>query len=254
MIEIKRVEDIEDYKKLAQIQKSAWGFADIEVAPLHVMTRIQKYGGLVQGLYLDNEMIGFTQAFIGKWQGEYFVYSHMAAIKKEYQSCGYGFKLKKAQGEAVLEMGYRLMRWCFDPLESQNSFFNIHRLGVVCREYERNAYGTGESGLLEGLPTDRLIACWELDSERVKKRLEGKQPEHIEAVPAENLGVFDSPLTYIEIPRDIRSLKKADMMQAREWRMKTRELFELAFKKGYTAEEIVFSPDKNRMFYKLVRR
>ena len=44
MIEIKKIEDIEDYQKLAQIQKSAWGFSDIEVEPLYIMTRIQKYG------------------------------------------------------------------------------------------------------------------------------------------------------------------------------------------------------------------
>ncbi|MCK4766560.1 MAG: hypothetical protein KAW12_30475 [Candidatus Aminicenantes bacterium] len=252
MIEIKKIQDIEDYKQLAQVQKSAWGFDDIEIEPPHIMTRIQKYGGLIQGLFHGSEMVAFTEAIIGKWQGEYFIYSHMAAVKKEYQGRGFGFLLKKAQGEEVLKMGYRLMRWSFDPLESQNSFFNIHRLGVVSREYERNAYGMVESGLHEGLPTDRLIASWELDSGRVKKRLEEKLPKQIEAVPPASLDSFVGPVAYIEIPRDIRSLKKVDMKKAREWRMRTRELFEFAFKKGYNAEEIVFSEDKKRIFYKLV--
>lgn len=254
MIELKRIEAITDYKKLMEVQKSAWEFDDIEVEPHHFMTRIQKYGGIIQGLFLDGELIGFTQAIIGKWQGEYFIYSHMAAVKKEYQSRGYGFELKKGQRAEALKMGYRLIRWCFDPLEAQNSFFNVHRLGVISREYERDVYGDGESGLLEGLPTDRLIAYWDLESERVVKRMRRKIPENTEKVPPKNLGKFDRDVAYIEIPRDIRLLKKKSLPESAAWRKRTRRLFESAFRKGFTAEEIIYSPDKQRMFYKLFKR
>ncbi|MCK5057229.1 MAG: GNAT family N-acetyltransferase [Candidatus Aminicenantes bacterium] len=253
MIEIKNIETIEDFKETADVQKSAWGFGDIEVESHHFMTRIRKYGGIIQGLYIDCELIGFTLAIIGRWQGEYFIYSHMSAIKKEHQGRGYGFLLKKSQGEEALKMGYNMIRWCFDPLQSQNAFFNIHRLGVVSREYERNVYGEGESGLLEGLPTDRLIAGWDLKSEKVIKRLREKVPVHIKEIPTENIGRFDRDVAYIEFPRDIRSLKKKDLNKAGEWRKKTGEQFQIAFKKGFTAEEIIFSKDNKRNFYKLYR-
>lgn len=253
MIEIKKIETLEDFKKTIPIQQSAWGFPDIETESFHLMTRIQKYGGIVQGLYLDNELVGFTLAIIGKWQGEYFIFSHMAAVKKEYQGCGYGFLLKQAQREEALKMGYHLMRWCFDPLEAQNSFFNIHRLGVVAGEYERDVYGHGESGLFEGLATDRLIACWELQSKRATDRVEQKLPLFIEDVPTEKLSSFHQDIAYIEIPRDIRLLKKSNLAQAEEWRLKTRESFETAFQKGFTAKDIIFSKDKERIFYKLYR-
>jgi len=252
LIEIKRIKEIEDFKQLSEIQKSAWGFTDLDVEPHHLMTRIQKYGGLIHGLYVDGVLSGYTYATIGKWEGEYFIYSHMAAVRNEYQNRGFGFLLKKAQREEVLRMGYELMRWNFDPLESMNAYFNFHRLGVISREYERNIYGEGESGLHKGLPTDRLIATWNLKSDRVAKKMEGKEPSILEEVPPERLDNLTQESAYIEIPRDIRLLKESNMNEAIEWRAKTRELFELAFQKGYVAEDIVFSKDKKRIYFKLV--
>ena len=251
MIELKRIKKIDDYKKLTEIQRSAWGFLDLNIEPHHVMTRVQKYGGLVQGLFYNGELAGYTYALIGKWNGEYFVYSHQAAVKKEYQDKGFGFLLKKAQRDEVRKMGYQLMRWNFDPLESMNAFFNIHRLGIISVEYERDIYGTGESGLHKGLPTDRLIATWKLDSDRVVKKMEQKDPSILEDIPRENLENFTQDTAYIEIPKNIQALKEKRLNEAIEWRMKTRHLFELAFQKGYVVQDFVFSGDKQRVFYKL---
>lgn len=251
MIEVKKVKDIEDFKKIPGIQKSAWGFADLDVEPHHLMTRVQKYGGLVHGLYLDGKLTGFTYAVIGKWKGEHFIYSHQAGVMQEYQSRGFGFVLKKAQREEVLKMGYDVMRWNFDPLESMNAYFNFYRLGVTSSEYERNIYGEGESGLHKGLPTDRLIVTWYLKSDRVIKKMNSKDPSILEHIAPEQLENFTQETAYIEIPMDIRSMKASDPNTAMKWRMKTRGLFELAFQKGYVAEDLVFSMDKKRIFFKL---
>ena len=140
---------------------------------------VYKYGGLIQALYYEKKCIGFTYSLIGKWEGEYFIYSHMTAVMKEYQGQGFGFLLKKAQREEILKMGYSLIRWNFDPLESINAYFNFHRLGVMSTEYERNIYGEGESGLHKGLSTDRLIVTWNLKSDRVIKKM---KPPHRRAV------------------------------------------------------------------------
>lgn len=253
MIEIKKLENIEDYKKLPAIQKSAWGFSDDQIAPHHLMRRVQKYGGLVQGLFVDGMVIGFSYAIIGKWQGEYFIYSHMVAVLREYQNQGYGFLLKKAQREEVLKMDYDVIRWNFDPLESLNSYFNIHKLGVISVEYDRNIYGIGDSGLHKGLPTDRLIATWNLKSARVIEKMKKKEPPIIEHIPQKSLENLTEEATYFEIPRDIRSIKKNNLKEAYEWRMKSRDFFESAFDKGYVAEHIVFSEDNERIFFKLKR-
>ena len=224
MIELKRIKEMEDFKKLIEIQRSAWGFLDLDIEPHHVMTRVQKYGGLVQGLYYNG------------------------------QDKGFGFLLKKAQRDEVQRMGYQVMRWNFDPLESMNAFFNIHRLGIISVEYERDIYGTGESGLHKGLPTDRLIATWKLDSDRVEKKMEQKDPSILEDIPRENLDNFTQDTAYIEIPKNIRALKETRFSEAVEWRMKTRHLFESSFQKGYVVEDFVFSKDKQRVFYKLYHR
>ena len=254
MIEINKLTKIEDFKKLPEIQKKAWGFEDLDLEPHHLMTRVQKYGGLVQGLFVDGRLIGFTYAIIGKWEGEYFIYSHQAAVIEDYQGQGYGFLLKKAQREGVLEMGYDVIRWNFDPLEAMNAYFNIHKLGVISSEYERDIYGVGESGLHRGLSTDRLIALWHLTSDRVAKKMNEQASPILEEVPEEKLNALTFDVAYIEIPRDIRTIKMRSMEEAVALRMKTRELFESAFQKGYVAEGMVFSMDKKRIFYRLVKQ
>jgi len=254
MIAIRKIQKVEDYRMLPEIQKSAWGFSDSECEPHHLMNRVQKYGGLVQGLFLDDVLIGFTYALLGKWEGTYFIYSHMAAVRKEYQGEGFGFMLKRAQREEVLNMGYDTIRWNFDPLESLNSYFNIHRLGAISMEYEKDIYGMGESGLHKGLPTDRLIATWYLKSDRVIRKMEKKDPSVAVDIPSQTPNRFTSDIAYIEIPLDIRALKQKNIKEALEWRMKTRGLFESAFQKGYVAEHMVFSKDKQRIFYQLKRR
>ncbi|MFX1515364.1 MAG: hypothetical protein ACFFC6_03585 [Promethearchaeota archaeon] len=254
MIEIRKLKTVEEFKKTADIQKSAWGVNDIEIDPHFLMTRAQKFGGLVHGLFIKNKLVGFTYGILGKWKREIFFFSYMAAVRREYQGRGYGFLLKKAQRTEVLKMGHNIIRWNFDPLESLNAYFNFHRLGVVSSEYERNIYGEGESGLDEGLPTDRLLVTWNLTAERVIKKMEEKESKILENIHASQIGKFDDSIAYIEIPSDIRSLKKKNLAEAHKWRMKTRNQFETFFKAGFVANEIVFSKNQQRIFYKLIKK
>jgi predicted GNAT superfamily acetyltransferase len=61
-------------------------------------------------------------------------------------------------------------------VEIKNAFLNISKLGAIVRRYSENFYGVSSSRLQGGLPTDRLIAEWELDSAHVKGILDGKPP------------------------------------------------------------------------------
>jgi predicted GNAT superfamily acetyltransferase len=47
-------------------------------------------------------------------------------------------------------------------------FSNIHRLGAIARQFVVDFHGVSSSRLQGGLPTDRLLAEWELDSPRVE--------------------------------------------------------------------------------------
>ena len=254
MIEIKTLDSIADFRELPGIEQSAWEFSELDTEPHYLMARVQKYGGLVQGLFLDRKIIGFTYGVIGKWEGEHFIYSHMTAVVKEHQSRGYGFLLKKAQREGALKLGYDTIRWNFDALESLNAYFNLHRLGVISVEYDEDIYGMGESGLHKGLSTDRLIATWLLHSDRVATRLEKKIAPIEEDIPPSLIDNLSHETAYIETPKDIRAIKKKDMGLALAWRERHRELFEPAFQRGYVAEEFVFSKDRERVFFKLIKR
>jgi len=251
MITVRRLESIDEYRQLADIQKSAWGFRDLEVEPYFLMTRAQKFGGLVQGLFVDNALVGFTFAIAARQGEEHFLFSHMAAVRADYQGCGYGFQLKAAQRTAALRMGYRVICWSFDPLQSLNAFFNLHRLGVLGEMYERDIYGPGQAGLHEGLPTDRILAVWRLDTPRVTQRMAGKQPPLRQDMPAPWVADPAAPVTFIEIPRDIRRLKQDNAAVARRWHEVTRRDCEAAFAQGHIITELVFTPDDQRVFYRL---
>ena len=253
MVEIKNLTEVSELQKTMDIQKDAWGFNDLDTENHYLMTRVQKYGGLVQGIYLDGAMIGFTYALAGRRGDECLIYSHMTAVKREFQGRGYGFLLKKAQRQAALDMGYGIMEWNFDPIESLNAFFNFHRLGIISREYERNIYGEGDSGLHRGLPTDRLIASWKLNSDRVKHKMKNRDPRLTEEIPEGMIGQFSEKTAFVEIPRDIRSIKQRDLKAAVEWRMQSRRQLEQALDSGFEVREVVFSPDQTRIFFKLER-
>ena len=84
--------------------------------------------------------------------------------------------------------------------------------------------------------------------------MEKKEEKILETIPISQLGNFNEKIAYIEIPKDIRAMKKKNLKEAYEWRMNTREQFEPAFRCGFIAEGIVFSEDQQRIFYKLKKK
>jgi predicted GNAT superfamily acetyltransferase len=100
----------------------------------------------------------------------------MAAVLPEYRDLGVGRELKLAQRADALARGIPRIEWTFDPLQAKNAYFNICRLGVTIRQYLPDFYGTTSSPLHGRLPTDRLLAEWRLDSQRVADVLAGKAP------------------------------------------------------------------------------
>ena len=78
-----------------------------------------------------------------------------------------------------------------------------------------------------------------------------KEPPIVELVPDKPSLDKNDKIGYIEIPRDIRSLKRKDLELAKYWREETGKQFEQAFGKGFVAKDIVFSENNDKIFYKL---
>jgi predicted GNAT superfamily acetyltransferase len=186
LIELRHLTELADLTEAVRLQKTVWGFADLELLPLRLFVVATKVGGQVIGAYDGPKMVGFLLAIPGLKQGaSNYLHSHMMGVLADYRNQGVGRMLKLAQRDEALTRGISLIEWTFDPLELKNAYFNMERLGAVVRRYVLNQYGTTTSHLHGGLPTDRCVAEWYIDSERVRAILADEpmpRPEIVERI------------------------------------------------------------------------
>jgi len=64
-IEIRQLFQLPEFEEVLALQKSIWGFEDIELLPLRFLVVVSKVGGHVFGAYDGNRMIGFCFAIPG---------------------------------------------------------------------------------------------------------------------------------------------------------------------------------------------
>ncbi len=220
MIEIRQIHGLDEFQDVLKLQKLIWGFADIELLPLRFLVVVSKVGGHVFGAYDGKEMVGFCFAIPGvKSGGMPYLHSHMLGVLPAYSDAGIGRRLKLRQREDALERGIGLIEWTFDPLELKNAFFNIGRLGATIRQYHENVYGVTASPLHGGLPTDRLVAEWWIQSERVERILADAPPP---------LQVEER----IAYPFDIARIRREEPQRARAIQTSNGEKFRSAFERG----------------------
>jgi predicted GNAT superfamily acetyltransferase len=157
-----------------QLQQQVWGFSDAECVPRRMFVVAHKIGGQVLGAWAGEQLAAFSLALPAVRRGEnsntneVFLHSHMLAVDNRFRNSGLGRKLKLAQREEALSRGIQRIEWTFDPLQPLNAHFNIAKLGATVRRYLPNHYGTSSSKLQAGLPTDRLVAEWQLNAPRVQ--------------------------------------------------------------------------------------
>ena len=63
--EIRPLHTLDEFHAAEELQRAAWGSADIDIAPLHVMLTIAKNGGVVLGAFAADQLIGFVYGFVG---------------------------------------------------------------------------------------------------------------------------------------------------------------------------------------------
>ncbi len=192
MILIRACSGHDELEVCVQLQIETWGYDESDIIPRKAFLVSQKIGGQVIGAFdtdlpgagengSPESMVGFAMSWPGVKTGknssngnpEPYLHSHMLAVRENYRNRGVGALLKLEQRREALSRGIRRMEWTFDPLEIKNAHLNIHKLGAIVRSYHVNFYGVSSSRLQAGLPTDRLVAEWYLDSDRVNEALEG---------------------------------------------------------------------------------
>ncbi len=189
MIQIRACAGFDELEACVELQIETWGYDESDAIPRKTFLLAQKIGGQVIGAFDSelaesprapsaNTLVGFAMSLPGIQETQNgprpYLHSHMLAVRSSYRNRGLGAQLKWEQRRDALSRGIRHMEWTFDPLEIKNAFFNIHRLGATSRAYLVDFYGVSSSQLQGGLPTDRLLAEWQLDSPRVKSSFEGR--------------------------------------------------------------------------------
>jgi predicted GNAT superfamily acetyltransferase len=209
-IEVRHCTTLAEFEECLRLEHAVWGHGEDIAVPVPVFAVAHHTGGQVLGAFDGPRMVGFTLALHGTRGQKEFLHSHMTAVLPDLRDRGIGRKLKLFQRDDALARGINLVEWTFDPLELKNAHFNLNRLGAVARRYLPNIYGITNSPLHAGLPTDRLVAEWWLDSPRVKAILEGSPvagsgPSERLALPANIVEIKeDDPAAAVRIQTGIR--------------------------------------------------
>jgi predicted GNAT superfamily acetyltransferase len=232
-IEVRPLTTEAEFQSAVELQKTIWGFNDIELLPARLFVVATKVGGQAFGAFDGNRMIGFCLAIPGlKPSGSSYLHSHMLGVLPEYRDAGVGRLLKLKQREDALARGIDLVEWTFDPLEIKNAYFNMERLGTIVRRYVRNQYGTTTSPLHGGLPTDRCVAEWWIASPRVKAIVNGSEPAARPEI-----------VERLSVPADIATLKHQEPKRARQIQQELSNRFESNFARGLAVVGVERSPE-----------
>jgi predicted GNAT superfamily acetyltransferase len=229
-IVVRKCERLEEFRLCVELQRQIWREEDLEVEPATMFVVASQTGGQVLGAFDGDKLIGYTLSVVGLRDGVVYLHSHMTGVHPDYRNRGVGRMLKLFQRDEALGREIRLIVWTFDPLEIRNGHFNLNRLGAICRHYHPNLYGITTSPLHGGLPTDRLVAEWRLDSPRVVASLGELTKEPTEA-----------PVS-IELPAELDQWKREDSSQVAKVQERVRSEFCRWFARGYAAVGVRTQP------------
>lgn len=220
-MQIRPLTTLEEFAEAVELQRTVWGMHDIDLLPVRFFVVASNIGGQVLGAFDKDHLVGFLLAIPGVHQNRVYMHSHMLGVLPEYRNTGAGRALKLAQKDEALARGITLVEWSFDPLDLKNAYFNIEKLGVYVREYKFNMYGYTTSSLQAGLPTDRLIAEWDLTRSRT----------------------HTTPHARVPVPADIVEIKRTNPDRAREIQSNLASELQSCFAKGFAVTGFERSPD-----------
>lgn len=161
-----------------EMMNRIWGFSERESIPLHEAVVSVITGGLFLRVDIENQPAGVVYvmpAHTPEWG--YHHHSNFMGFVPELRSRGVGMEAKRVHAVIARGLGVGLVTWTFDPCQSLNANLNFRKLGAICRTYLPDLYGAMGGEFDSGLPTDRFLVEWRIDSSRVKARLKGEIPD-----------------------------------------------------------------------------
>lgn len=205
---IEKIQNMDEFSELINIQRDAWGFTDIDIVPLHILKVVAdllKPNGLILGYFLDEQIVGFVMTLPTSNPKE--VLAHIGAVSQKYQKQGIFYNLLYELKKIMKSNNVDKIFGTYDPLESINAHLYIKKLGGIVTRHHKNYYAEINSRIHSDLPTDRFRIEWNVN--------EGM-----------NYTFDGDDIKYVEIPLNIQEVKNIDINEAIKWRMKTRKLFD----------------------------
>jgi predicted GNAT superfamily acetyltransferase len=220
-ITIRECKTLEELAACVDLQREVFALPELEISPVRHFVVTKNAGGFALGAFAEDELIGFVLSVPAFLRGEKAFYSHMTAVRADYQSYGIGARLKWAQRSRALADGVKVIKWTFEPVKARNAYFNLEKLGAIVTQYEENFYGVDYSADEKiGLASDRLFAEWHLESEKVERHAAGEQ-----------FAEGRVPAARIVVPTNWSELVKTPEV-ARGEQQRVRDEFQSAFANG----------------------
>ena len=251
-VHVRELKGWEEMEEVVALQREVWGRAESDLVPRGLLVAVQDEGGLVAGAFAEGRMVGFVFGFPTKDPALH--HSHMLGVLEAYRGTGAALLLKRFQRDWCLARGVRRVVWTFDPMRGVNANFNLRKLGATAKTYLPDHYGP-MSGINAGAPSDRLLAEWDLLSERVYARFYAPPPEpEVAGLPQVNrvagavpraagLGPAAGTLPF-RIPEDWGRILREDPALALKWREHSRLVLPHYFARGYRLVDLVRHPNR----------
>jgi chorismate synthase len=281
---IKEIDNKEDFSECEKIQRDVPQLGEVGVVPAYLLELTSSHGGLSLGLYMNERIVGFSFS-IAAYTKEigYYLFSDSMGFYKNYQRKSLGFLLKQVQYQVAKEKGVKKIYWTYDPLLGPNANINIRKVGGTVHHYELDRYTLINTSSGICIPADRFLLDWSIRTKRVEKRMINHQiPEKLQEI--KNLPYIvnrtipvlihssskstllreivdinltvENPKITIEIPLEFFEMRSENPELAKEWRLKTRELFHHYInRKKYFVSDFVQCIDhgESRNFYLLTK-
>ncbi|MEM0129037.1 MAG: hypothetical protein QXG65_02575 [Thermoplasmata archaeon] len=263
----------EEFRQLEELDRLATGPGAPGVAPVSLQRAVQDNGGLVLGAFVDIHLVGASLSFLG-WDGRrLYQYTHLLAVRPEYQNHRVAYRLQGYLREEAIAMGIDEVRWTIDPLQSKAARLSIRSLGAHPTSYYPHYFGRQDLPAPEGTETDRLLVVWPIQEPRVAERLGGTLPSGdddrarwsgasaiVTTEPGESgiripteVAEPTGPTAHLEIPFDLALVREHEPAALRTWRHAVRDAFRAAYDLGYVVDDfaVVRADHERRSFYLL---
>jgi predicted GNAT superfamily acetyltransferase len=240
---IKMLTSLPDIKLGCEFFASVWG-GEQEVVLVDIAIASGHAGGYFSGAFdAAGSLVGASYGFVAKHGSKSTLHSHVTASIK----AGAGFELKQHQRKWAREQGFEAITWTFDPLVRRNCAFNFEKLGATAQEYLINFYGVMNDALNADDESDRLLAVWPVQADKVDYTTNMASEIAVAIAPNgspvvsanySDLVATRSPLA-VYLPEDIELLRQTDPTLAKTWRLAVRQALDASFATGASVRRMI---------------